>query len=343
MRVGITAALTDLSMPVDELARAVEARGYDSLYLPEHTHMPVALANPPALVKGVHLDDYKRSVDPFVSLAAAAAVTDRILLGTGIVLVAQHDPIVLAKQIATLDRLSGGRFVLGMGFGWNRDEAADHGVDFTARREVAREKVLCMQALWTEDEAEFHGVHVSLPPSFSWPKPVQQPRVRTLLGGGAGPLLFEAIAEYADGWMPIGGAGIAASLDDFAPRLHRIGTRPGHARDRPLRHRSRRGQDGALRARSGAPKWSCASPRGRRARCCRCSTTTRASCPAEVGVPSPSGRGLNGRRQPAPSTGRRQRAPSTGAVNRRRQRGAVNGAPSTGRQQLPGPAHGVDA
>ena len=100
-----------------------------------------------------------------------------------------------------------------MGYGWNRDEAADHGVDFAQRRAVAREKVLCMQALWSEDEAEFHGVHVSLPPSFSWPKPVQQPRVRTLVGGGAGPVLFAAIAEYADGWMPIGGAGVTAALD----------------------------------------------------------------------------------------------------------------------------------
>jgi probable F420-dependent oxidoreductase len=212
VRVGVTSFLTDRSMPVDDFARAVEARGYDSLYLPEHTHLPVALASPPALVKGVHLDDYKRSLDPFVSLAAAAVVTDRILLGTGVTLVAQHDPIVLAKQIATLDRLSGGRFVLGMGYGWNRDEAADHGVDFVERRAVAREKVLCMQALWSEDEAEFHGVHVSLPPSFSWPKPVQQPRVRTLVGGGAGPVLFAAIAEYADGWMPIGGAGVADAL-----------------------------------------------------------------------------------------------------------------------------------
>ncbi|HXQ90102.1 MAG TPA: LLM class F420-dependent oxidoreductase [Acidimicrobiales bacterium] len=213
MRIGVTAALTDLSMPADAFARAAEARGYASLYLPEHTHLPVSRATPPALVGGVHLDDYKRTVDPLVSLAAAAAVTSRILLGTGVVLVAQHDPIVLAKQIATLDRLSGGRFVLGMGYGWNRDEADAHGVDFSERRAVAREKLLCMQALWSTDEAEFHGAHVSLPPSFSWPKPVQQPRVRTLIGGGAGPALFAAIAEYADGWMPIGGAGVTAALD----------------------------------------------------------------------------------------------------------------------------------
>ncbi len=227
MRVGVTAFLTDRSMRADDFARAVEARGYDSLYLPEHTHLPVALASPPALVEGVHLDDYKRSLDPFVSLAAAAAVTDRILLGTGVALVAQHDPIVLAKQIATLDRLSGGRFVLGMGYGWNRAEAADHGVDFTQRRAVAREKVLCMQELWSRDEAEFHGVHVSLPPSFSWPKPMQQPRVRTLVGGGAGPVLFAAIAEYADGWMPIGGKGIGTALDDLRRAFTDAGRDPG--------------------------------------------------------------------------------------------------------------------
>jgi probable F420-dependent oxidoreductase len=226
VRIGVTAALTDRSMAVDDFARAVEARGYDSLYLPEHTHLPVALATPPALVGGMHLDDYKRTVDPFVSLAAAAAVTDRILLGTGIALVAQHDPIVLAKQIATLDRLSGGRFVLGMGYGWNRDEAADHGVDFSARRALAREKVLCMQALWSEDEAEFHGVHVSLPPSFSWPKPIQQPRVRVLVGAAPGPKLFEAVADYADGWMPIGGAGITDAMAGLRRAFEAAGRDP---------------------------------------------------------------------------------------------------------------------
>jgi probable F420-dependent oxidoreductase len=226
VRIGVTAALTDLSMPVDDFARAVEARGYDSLYLPEHTHLPVALATPPALVGGMQLDDYKRTVDPLVSLAAAAAVTERILLGTGIVLVAQHDPIVLAKQVATLDRLSGGRFVLGIGYGWNRVEAADHGIDFDQRRAVAREKMLCMQALWSQDEAEFHGAHVSLPPSYSWPKPVQQPRVRTLVGGGAGPQLFAAIAEYADGWIPIGGAGIGGALESLRDAWRAAGRDP---------------------------------------------------------------------------------------------------------------------
>ena len=122
---------------------------------------------------------------------------------------------MLAKQIATLDHLSGGRVVFGLGFGWNREEAADHGIEFGVRREVAREHVLCMQALWSQDEAEFHGTYVSLDPCFSWPKPVQQPRVTTLVGGGATPKVFEAIAEYADGWMPVGGSGLAEAM----PRL----------------------------------------------------------------------------------------------------------------------------
>ncbi len=227
MRIGVTAALTDRSMAAPDLARAAEERGYDSLYLPEHTHLPVSEARPPALVGGVYLDDYKRIIDPLVALAAAAAVTDRIRLGTGVLLVAQHDPIVLAKQIATLDQLSHGRVVLGMGYGWNRAEAADHGVDFSLRREVAREKVLCMQALWSADEAEFHGAHVQLPPSFSWPKPVQRPRVRTLVGAAAGPASFASIAEYADGWMPIGGAGVGEALGALRSAVEAAGRDPG--------------------------------------------------------------------------------------------------------------------
>jgi probable F420-dependent oxidoreductase len=212
MRLGITAFLTDRAMAPVDLARAAEDRGFHSLYFPEHTHLPVRADTPPALVEGVHLDDYRRSLDPFVALSTAASVTDRLALGTGVVLAAQHDPIVLAKQIATLDHLSGGRMVFGMGFGWNRAEAADHGVDFESRRKVAREHVLCMQALWSQDQAEFHGEYVSLDPCWSWPKPIQQPRVTTLIGGGANPSVFAAVAEYADGWMPIGGSGLSEAV-----------------------------------------------------------------------------------------------------------------------------------
>ncbi len=234
MRLGITAFLTDLAMPPAALAREAEDRGFRSLYLPEHTHLPVRADQPPALVEGVSVDDYRRSLDPLVALATAASVTRRILLGTGVVLVAQHDPIVLAKQLATLDHLSGGRVVLGIGFGWNREEAADHGVPFADRRAIARENILCMQALWSQDRAEFHGAHVSLDACWSWPKPVQQPRITTLVGGGANPSVFGAVAEYADGWMPIGGSGLSEAL----PRLRRAvedrGRDPGQIRVVPF-------------------------------------------------------------------------------------------------------------
>ena len=226
MRIGITTFVTDYSIDIVTLARAVEERGFASLYLPEHTHLPVGETDPPALVAGVTLDDYRRTVDPFVALAAAASSTARIRLGTGVCLVAQHDPVVLAKQVATLDQLSGGRFVLGVGFGWTRREAADHGLDFSKRRAVAREKLLCMQALWSMEQAEFHGEHVELPPCYSWPKPLQQPRVRTLLGAAPGPTSFALVAEVADGWMPIGGAGVAGALDELRRVVAEAGRDP---------------------------------------------------------------------------------------------------------------------
>ncbi len=234
MRLGVTAFLTDLAMPPAELAREAEDRGFFSLYLPEHTHLPVRNDQPPALVEGVHIDDYRRSLDPMVALSTAASVTRRILLGTGVMLVAQHDPIVLAKQLATLDHLSGGRMVLGIGFGWNRDEAADHGIEFADRREIAREHVLCMQALWSQDQAEFHGHHISLDACWSWPKPVQQPRITTLIGGGANPSVFRAVAEYADGWMPVGGAGLGEALPTLRRAVEERGRAPESVRVVPF-------------------------------------------------------------------------------------------------------------
>lgn len=218
MRLGITAFLTDRDMRPAALARFVEDHGFDSLYLPEHTHLPVRDDVPPALVEGVRLDDYQRGLCPLVALSSAIETTSRLRLGTGILLAAQHDPIVLAKQIATLDHLSGGRFTLGLGFGWNRAEAEDHGVDFSRRHALVREHFYCMEALWSQDRAEYHGELIDLPPAWAWPKPVQQPRVRTLIGGGSGPAVLGAVAEYADGWMPIGGSG----LGDAIPRLHHL-------------------------------------------------------------------------------------------------------------------------
>jgi probable F420-dependent oxidoreductase len=226
VKIGVTAMLTDQTMAPAEFAQAVEQRGFHSLYLPEHTHLPVATGTPPSAVAGVREDDYRRVMDPFVALASAATVTERILIGTGVSLVAQHDAIVLAKQVATLDHVSGGRFVLGIGFGWNKVEVSDHGVAYSDRRAVVRERMLCMQALWSQERAEFHGEHVELPSSWAWPKPVQQPRVPTLVGAAAGQMTFEAIAEYADGWMPIGGRGIAAALPQLMEAFERQGRDP---------------------------------------------------------------------------------------------------------------------
>jgi probable F420-dependent oxidoreductase len=206
---------TDRAMPVTALAKACEERGFDSLWLPEHTHIPTSRRTPPPTGEPELPEMYKRSLDPLVALAGAAAVTERIRLGTGIMLPAQREPIVTAKAIATLDHASGGRFVAGVGFGWNEDEIADHGVTMSERRDVAREHVLAMKTIWADDEASFEGKHVSFPPMWSWPKPVQQPGPPVLLGGTAAPKVFGHIAEYCDGWIPIGGAG----LTDAIPRL----------------------------------------------------------------------------------------------------------------------------
>jgi probable F420-dependent oxidoreductase len=212
MKVGVTVFLTDRTIGPAELAQAAEERGFASVYFPEHTHIPVSRLTP-APTGDDELDaGYSRTLDPWIALATAAAVTSRIRLGTGVALLAQHDPIALAKAIATLDHLSGGRVTLGLGFGWNREEMADHGVAYEQRRDVVREYALTMQSLWSQDVAEFAGEHVTLSPSWAWPKPVQQPRVPTLIGGAAGPKLFAHIAEYADGWMPFGGAGVAKAL-----------------------------------------------------------------------------------------------------------------------------------
>ncbi len=216
MHYGITMFATDRTMPVHELARAAEERGLHSLYIPEHTHIPTSRVTP-APTGGDLADEYSRTVDPFVALAAAAAVTERIRLGTGVCVIAQREPFVTAKLVATLDKISGGRVELGIGFGWNREEIEHHGVDFATRRDLAREHVLAMKELWTKDAASFDGSFVQFEPSWSWPKPVQAGGPPVLIGGAPGPKMFHHIAEYADGWIPIGGAGVRAALPD----LHR--------------------------------------------------------------------------------------------------------------------------
>ena len=225
MDVGVQMFPTDLAIRPDELARETEARGLDALFLPEHTHIPVSRRTP--YPGGGELpDEYRRTYDPFLALTAAAMVTERLQLGTGICLVAQRDPIVLAKEVASLDVLSGGRFVFGIGYGWNHDEMENHGVEPKHRRAIVREKMLAMEALWTQDEASFAGEHVDLAPTWSWPKPLQQPRPPVLIGGAAGPTLFRHIAEYADGWIPIGGGGMSDGLARLRTEFEQVGRDP---------------------------------------------------------------------------------------------------------------------
>ncbi|MFD8235045.1 LLM class F420-dependent oxidoreductase [Streptomyces sp. NPDC059696] len=216
MRIAVTIFLTDETITPTRLARELEERGFAGLYLPEHTHIPVERTTPyPA--GGELPPEYGRTLDPFVALGQAAAVTGRLGLGTGITLVAQHDPIVLAKQVATLDHLSGGRFTLGVGLGWNVEEAADHGVRWSTRRALVRDRMALMRALWSREPVAHEGEFGSVRASHAFPKPVREPRgpvtgPRTLLGGAAGPTLFAHISEYADGWLPIGGRGLGEAL-----------------------------------------------------------------------------------------------------------------------------------
>ena len=224
--IGITIFLTDTSIGPAELAREVEDRGFESLFVPEHTHIPASRKTPyPA---GEPLpDEYFRTLDPFAALSAAAAVTERIKLGTGICLVAQHHEINLAKSVATVDTISGGRFVFGIGYGWNEDEMNSHGTAYRERREVVRERILAARALWTEEVASFEGNHVHLTPSYSWPKPVQPGGPPVLIGGAAGPKMFQAIVDYADGWIPIGGRGLTENL----PKLRAVAEEAGRDPD----------------------------------------------------------------------------------------------------------------
>lgn len=223
MELGIVTFLTDYGISAVDLGRAVEERGFDALFLTEHTHIPTSRVSPwpggPVLP-----ERYSHTYDPFVALAAIAAVTTRTALGTGVSLVAQHDPIVLAKTVASLDRISGGRFELGIGPGWNVEEMAHHGVD--PRRRTARmlEHVAAMRTIWAQDEAEFHGRFVDFSPIWSWPKPVRVPPV--LIGGG-GPTVLDRVLEHGDGWIPLRVP--LSGLEAFAARIAELRQRAADA------------------------------------------------------------------------------------------------------------------
>jgi len=207
---------TDYAIAIDALARAAEERGFESLLVPEHTHIPTSRRSPwpggPDLPK-----EYWHTFDPFVSLAFAAAATKTLKIGTGICLLIERDPIITAKEVASLDRLSGGRFLFGVGAGWNKEEMENHGTDPRTRWRRLRENVLAMKKIWTEDEPEFHGELVSFDPIWSWPKPVQAPHPPVLLGGH-GRKALERVVDWADGWLPI-----SVRAGDLAAGIRELG------------------------------------------------------------------------------------------------------------------------
>lgn len=203
MDFGVTMFPTDYAIRPDELAKALEERGFESFWAPEHTHIPASRNTPwpggPDLPR-----DYWHTLDPFVALTAAAAATKTLKLATGICLIIQHDPLTLAKQIASLDQLSGGRFLFGIGGGWNVEEIENHGTVFKTRFRQLREKVLAMKEIWTQEESEFHGDFVDFDKIWAYPKPLQQPHPPVIMGGD-GPTTFDRVIEFCDGWMPIQG------------------------------------------------------------------------------------------------------------------------------------------
>lgn len=207
MKLGVMIFPTDKTIEPGELAKAAEQLGFESVWFPEHSHIPVDRRTPwggqadaPPLP-----EMYWRTYDQFVALTAAAAATTTLRVGSGITLVAQRDPIWLAKQVASVDALSHGRLLFGVGYGWNKEEMAQHGVRYTERRALLREKVLLMKELWTNEEASFEGERIHLEPSWAWPKPHQQPHPPVIMGGAAGPKTLAHIVEFCDGWMPIYG------------------------------------------------------------------------------------------------------------------------------------------
>lgn len=200
MKIGAAMFFTDYSMAPGELARALEERGFDSVWAPEHSHIPASRASP--FPSGGDLPKkYYDAMDPFVSLTAAAVATTTLKVGTGVCLVPQRDPIQTAKLVASIDQVSNGRFLFGVGNGWNADEMANHGTDFKSRHKLARERIEAMKQIWTKSKAEYHGEFVNFDPVMAWPKPVQTPHPPIIVGG-AFPYGARRALRYGDGWMP---------------------------------------------------------------------------------------------------------------------------------------------
>ncbi|HEY4174212.1 MAG TPA: LLM class F420-dependent oxidoreductase [Rhodopila sp.] len=225
MQFGASMFFTDYSITPTALARALEERGFDILWAPEHSHIPASRKTP--FVLGAELPKrYYDVMDPFVTLTAAAAVTTTLKLATGVCLIAQRDPIQTAKLVASIDQVSNGRFVFGIGNGWNQDEMENHGTVFESRHKLARERVEAMKAIWTQDTAEYHGEFVDFGPMAAWPKPVQKPHPPILIGG-AFPYSARRAIRYGDGWMPQATASNKTPLTDLIPRFREMATEAG--------------------------------------------------------------------------------------------------------------------
>ena len=222
MKFGVAIFPTDYGISMAELAPAAEELGFESLWVAEHSHIPVSRQSPyPA--GGDLPKHYFHTMDPFVALTAAAMASKTIRIGTGICLLIQRDPIHTAKETASVDLVSSGRFIFGVGAGWNREEMADHGIEFSTRWKLLREKVEAIKAIWTQDEAEYHGDMVNFGPMWSWPKPVQKPYPPVILGG-SGPKILERVVRYADGWMPNRGHAV-----ERIPELQELAKAAGRA------------------------------------------------------------------------------------------------------------------
>ncbi|HUN50455.1 MAG TPA: LLM class F420-dependent oxidoreductase [Candidatus Sulfotelmatobacter sp.] len=229
MHVGASMFFTDYSMSPGDFGLALEARGFDSLWAPEHSHIPASRRTP--FPQGGELPKkYYDVMDPFVTLGAAAAVTKRIKLATGICLVVQRDPIQTAKSVASLDQVSGGRFLFGVGAGWNAEEMEDHGTVFKTRTRLLRERILAMKEIWTKSKAEYHGEFVDFPPLMTWPKPVQKPHPPVIMGGNF-PHGARRALEYADGWIPHATRTEYGDVVEFLPRFRQMAAEVGRDAD----------------------------------------------------------------------------------------------------------------
>lgn len=228
MDFGISIFPTDTTLQPVELARAVEERGFDSLWFAEHSHIPTSRATPWGGVTGARPlpEKYWRIHDQFTALAACAVATSTLRLGSGVCLIAQRDPIWTAKQTATVDVLSNGRLQFGIGYGWNVEEMESHGTDYHQRRALTREKVLMMKSLWTDEVASFDGELISLEPSWAWPKPVQQPHPPIIMGAGAGPKTIAHMVEFCDGWIPLGRHEVGPKVGEVRTALEDAGRDP---------------------------------------------------------------------------------------------------------------------